>query len=869
MVRHRTPRTRRRSQKRRLQLGGYDIPSPFKNTAELEAYIRAKLPQGLPSPGQKRGICGTDALAGGFYADGIRQLLWETLVFSQGANPRINTRRIETSGEVPDEEQVLFSILHRFAATQSTVRLTATAPGRFARSETIRGDATAPVDLGEECNRIVVKFFKKVAGPSRENLAAYGGISHEDLGRAQHALIQYLGRKRGDEAIGGVSGADPSSNVYTPVAINLFVQHLDGSGPHETALVLIQGGWWFLDDNIGIAVPLLKPDGSGVTYGDIVSTQFKEVYESGHITLFLVYPDGREMQLNTTLPRLVKERAGTIGPLIEGRPRTFVYIKTAALTGAAPAPAPAPAPAVAGGRWVRAPWATMMAETRANLDQFFATQCFPASKFSAWPEAQSQEIWYYISGTIKFAASVGQNTPPLGRLITSVCTSQEARRTGLLGQFFSHLLAAYPETPGFRLVAADTNDQGLTLAIRLGIYERYGFRLPPTENQKITLNDGSVVTIADYAIAQDGRSYLYNNGAITSARIKSCAGEPGGCAMMATLAEMKRAIGNWEELVRQNPVVTATPAPAPAPAPAPPAPAPAPAPPAPAPNSLDARKKWVLEQATIGVPTAVQQGLPAAALLRPPFLPTDRAVMMGNLREWLGQIPTRDWDDQGQLDAWERMPDTLVSAIRTNLQAYWDRVRPTYALEMAGLVMNRVLLLETLLEVRGAAELAGEWNFQWDVAHASTPENRQKWLEERMDALTAKYEGWMAEWRRQAAEFESQRSAREAEARAMAARNEEGRRMAEQLAERPLPPPARGVDDRRQGPVGMRNVPRVPQPTDRRLQNLLVGSRDGPSFRRGGRRKTFRRRRSSLPKRTGPSSGHSRRYSRRRQASRS
>lgn len=43
--------------------------------------------------------------------------------------------------------------------------------------------------------------------------------------------------------------------------------------------------------------------------------------------------------------------------------------------------------------------------------------------------------------------------------------------------------------------------------------------------------------------------------------------------------------------------------------------------------------------------------------------------------------------------------------------------------------------------------------------------------------------------------------------------------------------------------------------------------RDPPST--GGRRKTFRRRRSSLPKRTGPSSGHSRRYSRRRQASRS
>jgi hypothetical protein len=345
-----------------VQQGGYDIPSPFTNANQLESYFRENLLKGLTTPGQKRGICGTDALAGGFYADGIRQLLWNTMVFSQGASPRINTRGIETSGAVPDEEQVLFSILHRFAIAKDTVKLTTPTTNMFVRSDTTRPDATSPVDLGEECNRIVVKFFNRFAGPSRENLDSYGGISHEALGKAQNSLLQYLGRKQGDPLLCGVSIQNPDPALYSPVAMNLYVR-TPSRDAHETALVLIQGHWFFLDNNIGFAVPLVKPDGMEVTYADLASTTLKEILDNGRILLFLVYPDGRDLPLNTTLPPLINSNRGTLGPLVESLPRTTLFIKTAALSGApspaptpapvpipAPAPPPAPAPAPAAGR---------------------------------------------------------------------------------------------------------------------------------------------------------------------------------------------------------------------------------------------------------------------------------------------------------------------------------------------------------------------------------------------------------------------------------------------------------------------------------------------------------------------------------------
>ena len=61
----------------------------------------------------------------------------------------------------------------------------------------------------------------------------------------------------------------------------------------------------------------------------------------------------------------------------------------------------------------------------------------------------------------------------------------------------------------------------------------------------------------------------------------------------------------------------------------------------------------------------------------------------------------------------------------------------------------------------------------------------------------------------------------------------------------------------------------TPDASNTMLVNAIRDSQEAYKLGRRGGRKTVRRRRSSLPKRTGPSSGHSRRYSRRRRASRS
>jgi len=270
MVRHRTPRTRRRSQKRRLQLGGVEsVLTRYPTLDALNTAIGTAVSRGtLAIPSQKRGICVTDAVVTSiWYSDYLGEWLWAKYIYSR-RRPGIDTADAERQGLIEPTDAIDSFMRLSALRVVNIMQQGAEVPiwnGLLARQPSAQPVAELPT--GEVCSNILASLAKAPDVPVQTYLEdrPSHGISSNYTSEALRGILERI------TPAGSALVSPYPCQGKTCVAILLT------SAIHAVACVLVNGIWHFMDNEVGIAIPL-----RGITLRQLESSSFSFTYDLTH-----------------------------------------------------------------------------------------------------------------------------------------------------------------------------------------------------------------------------------------------------------------------------------------------------------------------------------------------------------------------------------------------------------------------------------------------------------------------------------------------------------------------------------------------------------------------------------------------------------
>ena len=212
----------------------------------------------IPIPSQKNGICAVDAVQASFwYTDGIRDVLWNKAV-GRG----LTAERNDLTTEPPD------TILQRWAITtglrvagiiQTPIRdfkrqpsLTQEELNRLVQAE----DFGTTGSVGNECGILFNAYLSRILNREVALNMDWFGVNFSEIGLIMSGIWEGLDLSQefgwgysvpqGDETLAIIF-----STGFVPVGLQR-----ERTGGHTVAVCKISGRWWFLDNEIGITVPI-------------------------------------------------------------------------------------------------------------------------------------------------------------------------------------------------------------------------------------------------------------------------------------------------------------------------------------------------------------------------------------------------------------------------------------------------------------------------------------------------------------------------------------------------------------------------------------------------------------------------------------
>lgn len=262
----RTPRARRRSQKRRLQLGGVEsVLTRYPTLDALNAAIGTAVSRGtLAIPSQKRGICVTDAITASlWYSDYLGEWLWAHYIYG-GRRPGIDTAGVEQGTLVRDNPVDSFMKLSALRVV-NIMQQGAEVPkdrGVLARQPSAQPFRDLPT--GEVCSNILAFMARDPLYSASDYFTerASHGIRTEYTSEAAGRIVEAV-LPRGSTLVSADFCRDK-----TCVAV------LINSALHAVACVLVNGVWHFMDNEVGVAIPL-----RGITLAQIESASFSFTFD--------------------------------------------------------------------------------------------------------------------------------------------------------------------------------------------------------------------------------------------------------------------------------------------------------------------------------------------------------------------------------------------------------------------------------------------------------------------------------------------------------------------------------------------------------------------------------------------------------------
>jgi hypothetical protein len=283
-MRHKTHRNRRK--------GGVKIQlTKYRNIEELnDAFVRLNGKGELPIPLQKRGICMTDSIiAALWYSDYLGEYLWKTFVFNKPA-PEVDTQAVETRGidQLSQRDaaiKVLLLQAYRVASIMETVQVTKPQRGQLVRLPTGRPEESyfpADIAVGEVCANVMHKFISTrrtvdsfFDRPTYDDAFFYAYHGSEIIEPLQMILQNILG----DKVL-----VSPQIDETKKCVSFWTTSHL-----HAVACVKVNNTWTWMDNEIGIGIPL-----DGLTFDDIQRGffQFNYKFSIGRVEYTLTYSDG-------------------------------------------------------------------------------------------------------------------------------------------------------------------------------------------------------------------------------------------------------------------------------------------------------------------------------------------------------------------------------------------------------------------------------------------------------------------------------------------------------------------------------------------------------------------------------------------------
>jgi hypothetical protein len=267
MARHRTPRTRRGSQKRRLQLGGVEsVLTRYPTLDALNAAIGTAVSKGrLAIPSQKRGICVTDAITASlWYSDYLGEWLWAHYIYGTSRRPGIDTAGVERGTLLRNDPVDSFMKLSALRVV-NIMQQGAEVPkdsGVLARQPSAQPFRDLPT--GEVCSNILAFMARDPLYSASDYFAEreFHGIRTEYTSEAAGRIVEAV-LPRGSTVISADLCRDK-----TCVAV------LINSSMHAVACVLVNNVWHFMDNEVGVAIPL-----RGITLEQIEAGSFSFTFD--------------------------------------------------------------------------------------------------------------------------------------------------------------------------------------------------------------------------------------------------------------------------------------------------------------------------------------------------------------------------------------------------------------------------------------------------------------------------------------------------------------------------------------------------------------------------------------------------------------
>jgi hypothetical protein len=265
MVRHRTPKGRRRS--RRTQKGGVEsVLTRYPTLDALNAAIGTAVSKGrLAIPSQKRGICVTDAITASlWYSDYLGEWLWAHYIYGTSRRPGIDTAGVERGTLLrndPVDSFMKLSALRVVNIMQQGAEVSVDR-GVLARQPSAQPFRDLPT--GEVCSNILAFMARDPLYSASDYFAEreFHGIRTEYTSEAAGRIVEAV-LPRGSTVISADLCRDK-----TCVAV------LINSSMHAVACVLVNNVWHFMDNEVGVAIPL-----RGITLEQIEAGSFSFTFD--------------------------------------------------------------------------------------------------------------------------------------------------------------------------------------------------------------------------------------------------------------------------------------------------------------------------------------------------------------------------------------------------------------------------------------------------------------------------------------------------------------------------------------------------------------------------------------------------------------
>lgn len=261
MVRRRT---------RKAQRGGVEsVLTRYPTLDALNTAIGTAVSRGtLAIPSQKRGICVTDAVVTSiWYSDYLGEWLWTKYIYSR-RRPGINTENVERQGLIAPANAIDSFMKLSALRVVNIMQQGAEVPvwrGLLARQPSAQPLAELPT--GEVCSNILASLAKAPDVQVQTYL--------ED--RPSHGIYSNYTSDALRGILERIAPAGSTAVSQAPCGGMTCVAILITSAIHAVACVLVNGVWHFMDNEVGIAIPL-----RGITLRQLESSSFSFTYDLTH-----------------------------------------------------------------------------------------------------------------------------------------------------------------------------------------------------------------------------------------------------------------------------------------------------------------------------------------------------------------------------------------------------------------------------------------------------------------------------------------------------------------------------------------------------------------------------------------------------------